>query len=174
MGSSEEIVSTTRGILAQSAYAARMPNLNDAGEEVYYGLSPSNQGPWTIYSTASGVIANGTTSPAINNNGEIVWGQGQTSPETLYSNQRGIIMQIPPSTISDFISIDITDSGEVVCSYRDIDWSYKIYSSVRGRLLELKHTISPGIAINNHGDIIYINRNDGNRDCGIYSVSGTN
>lgn len=151
--SSGSIVSSVRGTIPNHGIHPIQPNLNDLGEIVYADSRPSGTGPWTIYSTERGEIAYGDTSPAINNHGEIAWAWGQAYPRTLYSNERGILMQLL-SYDADFISVDMNDGGEIVCAYRDYDFSYKLFSSVAGQLLEFDHNLG-NVSINNNGDIAY-------------------
>lgn len=103
------------------------------------------------------LVTDSSTSPSINNNGEIVYEarDGNGNPQ-VYSNIRG---QITFSTTGNLRFPDINDTGEVV--YSDFrPGGFQVFSTTRG-------LISPGrgnlAGINNLGEVSY---NDG---VGIYT-----
>ncbi len=162
----ERIISTTRGDLTPSSdeWAARFPSINDLGEVVFHGTTGNL--PWSVFSTTRGRLGDGG-SPGINNFGETVHAMTQFFPNEIRSSTQGNF-EFPTNGWSS-LRMCLNNFGEIVYDRLDPNFVVQLYSTTRGQL-----TTNGGYfpALNNHGDVLYVNKVSDSDEFAVYALEG--
>jgi hypothetical protein len=157
--STQEVISTTRGVLTPPGSFAPMTS-STTGEVVYMRADPTPN----IFSTVRGQLtffppdAEKASLPDVNDLGEVVFElRTLSSPFTrIFSTTRGFLT--PPDT--DARQPAINNLGEVVYSGRDSEGRQQIISTVRGPLTSFGGSVSVLTAhepdIDNFGNVIFV------------------
>lgn len=131
---------------------------NDIGEVVWHEYDPVT-GYQQIISSIRGQLTFDPVDhyyPAVNNRGDIVWGQNESNPGGLVGEVHGLIAgEHIPFTSSAMGSPAINDAGEVVWLQLDpVPGTYQVYSTTRGAIATIKGNPFH-LSINNRGDVVW-------------------
>jgi len=155
--SATALFSSERGQLTDtSIYVERWTGtgVNDSGEAVVAGR-PAAGGGYRVYSTVRGAITASdfsSNNPGINNMGEVSYVHNQTLPRGVFTSDRGMLIDISTPCYTPR-QTDISDSGEIIYDYLDVDGQRQIFSSTRGQLTTSRAYAG---AINSYGDVVYV------------------
>jgi hypothetical protein len=131
----------------------RFPHLGESGEVVYADRI-ENSPLFQVWSSALGQITSeGGNLPSISGRGEVCFVRYEASAVIVESNLRGTLAtgEIPTST-----SCDINRLGEVVYRGTDSEGRFQIFSTTRGQLTKGQHGLLGTPAINDSGEVVYV------------------